>query len=188
MGLFNFFQKNQPQTTTIPTKNGVVENNNALEIPKNIFVENREPQDQPTFLSSQVNANGIETIYSFLQADYDTKGYSDALTNPDDSTKSNGVKLIKMDLKILVQRVNNFHAKRIRDFDLHISSRGRSGLIDLVEELKSEKEKTMKDIEEVKVIESEIETGGGMVERTILSYQKGFMRGLSAITQSKILN
>ena len=27
-----------------------------------------------------------------------------------------------------------------------------------------------------------------MAERTILSYQRGFMRGLSALTQSKILN
>ncbi len=185
MELFNFFQKNQPQTTT-PT-NGIAVNNETPEIPKGIFVEDREPQDQPAFLSTQGNANGIETIYAFLQANYETKGHSDALTNPDDSTKSNGIRLIKLDLKILVQRVNNFHDKRIRDFDLHISSRGRSGLIDLVEELKSEKEKIMKDIEEVKSIESEIESGGGIVERITLSYQKGFMRGLSAITQSKIL-
>jgi hypothetical protein len=83
--------------------------------------------------------------------------------------------------------VNNYYEKKIKDYDFHIGSRARAGLIDLVEELKSEKEKAQNDMEEVKIINAEIEPGTGVVERIILSYQKGFMRGLSAISQSKMI-
>lgn len=185
MGLFNFFKQNQPQVTA-PT-NGILPNHENSEIPRELFVEDKEPQDQLTLHSSNGVANGIEVVYEFLQADYETRGYHDVLTNPDDKNKADGIKLIKLDLQILIKRVNNYYEKKIKDYDLHISSRGRAGLIDLVEELKSEKEKALNDIEEVNIIAAEIESGTGIVERIILSYQKGFMRGLSAITQSKVL-
>ncbi len=185
MGLFNFFKQNQPQTTS--RANDTMANHETTEVPRELFVEDKEPQGQQTMYSSIGVANGIDVVYAFLQADYETRGYDDVLTNADDSNKSNGIKLIKLDLQILIKRVNNYYEKKIKDYDFHISSRSRAGLIDLVEELKSEKEKAIKDIEEVNIIASEIESGTGMIERVILSYQKGFMRGLSAITQSKIL-
>jgi hypothetical protein len=190
MGLFNFFKSNQPQITT-PTNgtvtNGTETNRETPEIPRDLFIEDREPQQQPTMLNSNGEANGIEVVYAFLQADYEPRGYSDALTNADDSNKADAIKLIKHDLHILIQRVNNYYSKKIQDYDFHIASRGRAGLVDLVEELKSEKEKAEKDIAELNVIASQIASGTGMVERIIISYQKGFMRALSAITQSKIL-
>jgi hypothetical protein len=185
MGLFNFFKQNQPQNTSLASE--AIATHETSDVPRELFVEDSDPQEQQTMYSSNGVANGIEVVYAFLQADFEAKGYHDVLTNADDSNKSNGIKLIKLDLQILIKRVNNYYEKKIKDYDLHISSRGRAGLIDLVEELKSEKDKAEKDIEEVNIIASEIESGTGMVERIILSYQKGFMRGLSAITQSKVL-
>jgi len=76
----------------------------------------------------------------------------------------------------------------IKELDFHITSRSRAGLIDLVEELKIRKEMVMKHIEKVNEINNEKKNNLGMPQRIILSYQRGFMRGLSAITQSNILN
>ena len=180
MGLFNFFKQNKP---SIPAST----NHEPTKDPRELSAEDKVPEGQMSIHSSNGQANGIEVVYAFLQADYETRGYNDALTNADDSNKSDGIKLIKLDLQILIKRVNNNYEKKIKDYEVLIGSRSRAGLMDLVEELKSEKEKAEKDIEEVKLIDAEIESGTGVVERIILSYQKGFMRGLSAITQSKMI-
>lgn len=180
MGLFNFFRQNQPSATAST-------NRDPSQVPRDLSAHHKESRENMTthFLDGQ--ANGIEVVYAFLQADYETKGYNDALINADNSNKADGIKLIKLDLQLLLRRVINYYDKKIKDYDVQISSRSRAGLMDLVEELRSEKDKAEKDIEEVKIIYAEIETGTGLVERIILSYQKGFMRGLSAITQSRMI-
>lgn len=185
MGLFSFFKSNQPQIT--PPTNGTETNRETPDIPRDLFIEDGEPQQQPTIYSTQGGANGIEAVYAFLEADYASRGYNDALTNADDSNRADAIKLIKLDLLILIQRVKKYYSKKIQDYDFHIASRGRSGFVDLVEELMTEKKKAEEDIAEVNIIASEFASGTGMVERIVLSYQGGFMRGLSAITQSRIL-
>lgn len=179
MGIFNFFRPKQVPLSTPVSQD-------ALPAPGDSFAGDqgiREPMASPL---ANGQANGIEAVYIFLQADYESRGYSDALINADNSNKNDGIKLIKLDLQLLTRRVNNYYEKRIKDLEVQISSRSRAGLMDLVEELRSEKEKAERDIEEVKQMSAEIDSGTGMVERIILSYQKGFMRGLSAITQSRM--
>jgi hypothetical protein len=76
----------------------------------------------------------------------------------------------------------------MKELDFHISSRSRAGLIDLVEELKTRKEMVLEHVAKVQEIKKEMEDTNSMTQRIILSYQRGFMRGLSAITQSNVLN
>jgi hypothetical protein len=179
MGIFNFFRPRQDQFIT-PVRP------ETSQVPGEPLAKDqglREPTATPP-VNGQ--ANGIEAVYAFLQADYESRGYNDALVNADNSNKNDGIKLITLDLQLLTRRVINYYDKKIKDLEVQISSRGRAGLLDLVEELRSEKEKAERDLEEVKQLNAEIETGTGMVERIILTYQKGFMRGLSAITQSRM--
>lgn len=179
MGIFNFFKPKQPQL--LPSSGQ--EASQLSSLPHAQEQGSLESINSP---SSNGQPLGIEAVYIFLQADYEARGYSDALINADNSNKEDGIKLIRLDLQLLTRRVNNYYEKKIKDFDVQISSRTRAGLLDLVEELRSEKEKAQHDIEELRQIAAENETGSGMVERMILSYQKGFMRGLSAITQSRM--
>lgn len=181
MGLFDFFRKNQSQSVTPVT---IQEH---PEISKELFIEERDPHEQPSIIQSNGVANGIDAIYAFLQADYESKGYNDALTNPDDSYKTDNIKLIKLDLQILTQKVNTYYEDMIRELDFHISSRGRAGLIDLVEELKTRKEMVLEHMSKVTEVKKEMESDTGMTQRILLSYQRGFMRGLSALTQSNVL-
>lgn len=179
MGLFNFFKKNQPE---------IFNGDGQLEIPKEVFIEERDPQDQVPILQSNGQARGIDAIYAFLQADYESKGYGDALINPDDSYKADNIQLIRMDLQIMVQKVNTYYEDLIRELDFHINSRARAGLVDLVEELKTRKEMVLEHMEKVNEVKKEMEAERGMTQRILLSYQRGFMRGLSALTQSNVLN
>ena len=184
MGLFNFLRRNNPSKDTF--LQGQSDNKDVSNIPRDIFIEDKEPQDVSSILANG-SSNGIEVVYAFLQADYESRGYSDALTNPDESNKQDGIKLIKLDLHVLIDRIHNYYKRRLNDLEFHTASRGRAGLIDLVEELKSEKEKSTTEIQRLKEIENSIEPGNGLVERVVLSYSKGFMRGMSAITLSRIL-
>lgn len=181
MGLLSFFKKNTTDSSAALTGNGLPD---SL---KDESSEDRNPQPKPNF-QSDGEAKGIEAIYVFLQADYESKGYNDALISADESYKSDNIKLIKMDLQITVQRANTYYEDLLRELDFHITSRGRAGLIDLVEELKTRKEMVHEHIEKINQVKKEMETDSGMTQRILLSYQRGFMRGLSAITQTNVLN
>lgn len=144
-----------------------------------------------SFSSGTVAINGskgLDAVYEFLQFDYESRGYNDALTNPDESYKADNIKLFHHDLIILLDRSMVYYDGLLKDIDFHISSRSRAGLIDLVEELKIRKEVVLDHISKLKVIKQEAVTGSGATQRIALSYQRGFMRGLSAISQSKLFN
>ena len=185
MGLLNFFKKNQKPPNTNDTKNELLPVNENSD---DIFLKDKELTGYTGYYSSNGEAKGIELIYAFLQDNYERKGFNDALINPDESNKTDNLKLIQFDLEILIQKVDTYYKDSIREIDFHVGSRTRAGLIDLVEELKTRKEIVLEHMDKVAEIKKEMETNKGMTQRIALSYQRGFMRGLSAVTQSKIMN
>lgn len=177
MGLFSLFNKKPPEILPSPEST-------KSELPDEI----KNPQEKNENLSPDNHFTGIEAIYEFLQGDYESKGYSDALTNPDDSYKKDNVRLIKLDLQILIQKVTTYYEDLATELDLHIATRGRAGLVDLVQELENRKLMVVEHKAKVDQIRSEIENENAMSYRIILSYQRGFMRGLSALSQTRVLN
>jgi hypothetical protein len=131
---------------------------------------------------------GINAVYGFLQADYESRGYNDALINPDESYRTDNASLLQQDLLIMIEKSATYYEGLMKDIDFHIGSRSRAGLIDLVEELKTRRELVADHLEKIKLIKVEAVSGTGATQRITLSYQRGFMRGLSALTQSKVLN
>lgn len=178
MGLFDVFRKRkmmeeQSLSVTNPTP----------DIPREIFLEENAPVE-----TNKAKEFGIEAIYNFLLEDFETRGYNDALVNPDDSYKADNLLLLSQDLDILIQKVNTYYQDKFKEIDFHIASRSRAGLIDLVEELKTFQE-TLKDhMAKIEVIRVDNENRRGATQRIILSYQRGFMRGLSTLTQAKLFS
>jgi hypothetical protein len=181
MGLFSFFKKNQRDSIEQADQL-------ALQAPPLVQKGDFMEEDKSLAPQEQRKVVGIETIYKFLQSDFESKGYSDALTNPDDSYKADNLLLIKYDLQIIIHQVNTYHEDLLRELDFHILSRSRAGLIDLVEELKNRKEMVKEHVNKVMDIKNDLDNEFGMAQRILLSYQRGFMKGLSAITQSNVLN
>ncbi len=108
MGLFNWFRTNQSQMAVNTVTDG-------QEIPKDVFIEERDPQEQAPSFSTNGEVKGIEAIYAFLQTDYELKGYNDALVNEDQSNKADGIKRIKLDLEIIMDREIHSLNKSIMD-------------------------------------------------------------------------
>jgi hypothetical protein len=131
---------------------------------------------------------GLDTVYAFLLNDYESRGYNDALANPDESYKSDNIKLLNHDFYILIERTSTYYEDLARETEFHISTRGRAGLIDLVEELKIRMQIINDHRSKLAEIKNEALNGKGAIERIGLSYQRGFMRGLSSISQARIFN
>lgn len=180
MGLFSRFSRN---SNHVPDE--------KIAIPESIVPaagESKVPSASGTSVLPGNVTKGLDSIYAFLQYDYESRGYQDALTNPDESYKNDNISLIKFDLLILIDRTAAWYETLLKETDFHISSRARAGLIDLVEELKIRREVTANHLERVRQIREEALSGAGSTERIVLSYQRGFMRGLYAISQSKLFN
>src|SRR5512145_3363247 len=137
MGWFNFFSK----------KNGVEKQNTGNDVISHMdpdiqkdLMPDGDFKLQQGSLAANGLGNGMEQIYSFLQADYESKGYSDALVNPDNSYKTDNIRLMQLDLKILIDKTNTYYENLISELNLHIVIRTRAGLLDLVHELENRKQ------------------------------------------------
>lgn len=169
MGLFTLFKKRKEQP--------------LLELPTTPITEADEaPQDIPA------ESQGIHRIYKFLQADFELKGYQDALLSPDESYRNDNIKLIKYDLEILIHQVNTYHDSLMKDMEFHIHSRERAGLIDLVDELKIKQTDLLAHMDKVQELSNSLGMDTGLCERAILAYKRGFLKGMASITQAYLLN
>jgi len=154
------------------------------DIAEDLFIE-KKPILDDTFMAS---TKGILAIYHYLESDFEGKGFDDAMINPDESYKKENIRLIKFDLEIIIQKVRIYHDSLLKEIDFHFESRSHAGLVDLVEELKSRKADLLEHIEKVNEIESSLKSNSGYCERAILSYQRGFMKGMASITQASLLS
>jgi len=180
MGLFNLKKKKHPEQISEITDGSETRHG---DLPEGVTA----PGNLRSFFPGNSDS-GITAIYNFLQADFESRGYNDALINPDDSNRADNIQLLQHDLFLLIEKSATYYEGLLKETDFHIGSRGRAGRIDLVEELKTRKELVVDHLEKIKVIKSEAAGGAGASQRITLSYQRGFMRGLSALTQSKVLN
>ena len=174
MGIFSIFRKKKEEPVD--------------QAPEEQALPHKE-SSAPASASSMANeGDGIQRIYRYLQQDFETKGYQDALVSPDEGYKNDNIRLIKYDLEILIHQVKTYHDSLMKDLEFHIHSRERAGLIDLVDELRIKQTDLQDHIEKVKAFDQELKQDVGLYERAILAYKKGFMKGMASITQAYLLN
>ena len=172
-------------------RKNVLANNSSSEVDeipvaKELFIDETVPSEGSVG-SSSGSVLGLDAVYLFLEADYEPRGYDDALTNPDNSYKNDNLRLLSQDLSILIKKVQIYYEGLQRKLDFHISTRSRAGLIDLVEELRMERENVQRHIDTLDSIGQDASKHNGLTERISLSYQRGFARGLAAITKADLL-
>lgn len=188
MGLFSFFNRKNGNSNGIDILNSP--NGQTLpEIPENLFVEKDKPLDAipPDKNGSPAPDVGINQLFQFLERNHESKGYDDALVNPDNTHLEQNVAALKNDLERIIRRVKTFYEDFIREIDFHIASRSRSGMVDTVEELTVKKETAENHIKQVKEIEQEANNNKGVGQGIVISYTRGFRNGLAAISHHSIL-
>jgi hypothetical protein len=185
MGLFNFFNRQR--------KNG---HNHMTDleapvpdIPEQIFIEKELPEKTAQDEKPANQAiSGIHMLYGFLDKNYESKGYNDALINPDTTHLDQNVTALKNDLERAIRKVKTFYEDFIRQINFHIASRSRSGMVDTVEELTVKKDIAESHIKQVLEIEEQAKQNQGVGYGIVISYTRGFKNGLAAISGHSILN
>lgn len=182
-GLFtSIFKKNGSAGSLLEDQQTAVQRERK-DVTEELFVA-KNPGLEDSFTAS---SKGILAIYHYLEGDFEKKGFDDAMISPDESYKKENIRLIQYDLEIIIQKVRIYHDSLLKEIDFHIASRRRAGLVDLVEELDSRKTDLLEHIQKVNEIEQSLKSNSGYCERAILSYQRGFMKGMASITQASLL-
>ena len=131
---------------------------------------------------------GIEGVYAYMLSDFEGKGYRDALSNSDVSSREDNVRLIHLGLQIRIDQAKLYYEDRIKEIAAHIASRSQAGLNDLAQELETRKKIYSGHLEALEALKKELGSSDGTTFRVVHSYLTGFKRGLAAITYAKILN
>lgn len=128
----------------------------------------------------------IDLIYNFLQKDYEAKGYEDALSNPEVSYKEMNKAIIRSKLEVKFRQVRLCYIDKMQKLDFHINSRREAGLIDFVKQLEMEKSKLQEHIERLDQMEKDFQDNVPYMVGMLLSYEKGFLKGLSAVSMEQM--
>lgn len=199
MSIFNFLNKptqaQSPDPGTIP-EDLFIAKPNLNENPSPDFngaESDKKGLDDRNIISDTENkANPkittVEGLYLYLQNNWEEEGFNDALANPDDSYRLDNLEFLTIDFELKVDQLLMHYSDKLNEIDFHILSRSKAGLVDLVDELKQHAVKLKNHVDQLNKFKQEISQNTGALKRILLSYNKGFMRGLSAITVSKFLN
>lgn len=185
MGLFNIFnrQRQNGHNHTAALEGAIPD------IPEATFVEKGNPEkEQPEEKAVTVAIGGIHHLYDFLDKNHESKGYNDALINPDTTHLEQNVIAIKNDLERSIRKVKTFYEDFIRQINFHITTRSRIGMVDTVEELTVKKEIAESHIKQVIEIEEQAKNNEGVGYGIVISYTRGFRNGLAAISSHIILS
>ena len=175
MGVFDFFRR-KPVVVKEPT------------IEQNVLVEetNEEKPVNSKITITYGTGKAIDLIYNFLKDDYESKGYDDALTNPDSSYKEMNKAMIKSSLEVKFKQVRRRYEDDLRTIDFHINSRKEAGLIELVKELETKKEILLQHVKELNTMEQDFLNEAPYMMGMLFSYERGFLRGLAALSLEQI--
>ena len=175
MGVFNFFRKKQVLVEEPTMEQNLVAEETQNEKTVNDIVTITYGTGKP-----------IDLIYNFLKDDYESKGYDDALTNPDTSYKEMNKSMIKSSLEIKFKQVHRKYEDDLRTIDFHINSRKEAGLVELVKELETKKEILLQHVKELNTMEQDFINEAPYMMGMLFSYERGFLRGLAALSLEQI--
>ena len=124
----------------------------------------------------------LDEIYKYLRIDFESRGYEDSMSNPDISYRDMNKQLLTSNLKVLFKQVKQIYIDNLKTNDFHIKSREQAGLIDIVDLLKNRKEMLENHLAEINKMETDLENKEDYMTGMLLSYERGFLRGLAALS------
>jgi len=154
-----------------------------------------EPDQNNKELEEESNLIDIDTeksVFEFqlsklLDHDYDLLGKNDAFSNPNSSYMDLGIKLLKAELVTSLLNLNGKVGKRIDQINAWIIMHKGLGQVDSVNRLEAIKKYLEEFVKRVELIKNGMKNGTGESARITISYRRGFIKGIEAISYSKFL-
>lgn len=185
MALFNFFKKKSetPNLSLIlPT-----EEESENEVSQETESSNSEEAEAPVANSLKVSyATGwpIDIIYGYLHKNYEDKGYSDAMMNSNLTFRDMNMSIIRNKVLMIFREVNLKYDGIKRELETRISTCSAAGLLTSVAELEKQMSVINAHKEELAMLETDFRNKANEASVPLMSYECGFLRGVSAIAMS----
>jgi hypothetical protein len=128
----------------------------------------------------------IDEIFAYLNMDFESKGYADAIVQPDSHYLNENLELLVRDYQLKIDQARHKFQEFLTELNFHITTREAMGLTEVVEGLKAKKTIVTEHLNFVEQERQDIAANRGKIERIKLSYTKGFKRGASALSNSFI--
>lgn len=191
MGLFNYFNRNQSKNNNSNGNIDIETDSKQTinpEISENIFIKTEKFSENISKEQQKISQeNGISLLFEFLEKNYESKGYDDALINPDNTHLEQNIQALKNDLERTIRKIKTYYQDFIRELNFHIESRARMGMVDTVEELSVKKYTAEEHINQILEIEIDAKNNTGLGQGILISYTRGFRNGLAAISNYSIM-
>lgn len=178
MGFWNFFKGSKssaPATEELKEALPEIKREDPADLPA-------PPEDKKSVTIDYGTGMPIDLIYAFLKEDYETKGYDDALCNPDNSYKEMNKILIRSNFEIKLKQIILRYTDDLRDISFHIESRSQAGLTDIVDHLRARKEMLDQHMGLLNDMHADLKSNSPYMIGMLMSYERGFLRGLAALS------
>lgn len=185
MALFNFFKKKpeSPNLSLILPTEEEPEN----EVSQETEASNIEEAKAPTTNSLKVSyATGwpIDLIYGYLHKNYEEKGYADAMLNSNLTFRDMNMSIIRNKVLMVFREVNLKYDGMKRELETRIGTCNAAGLLTSVAELEKQMAVINAHKEELSRLEMDFRNNANEASVPLMSYECGFLRGVSAIAMS----
>lgn len=190
MGLFNFFKKsnqvNNAEVVGLPNAE-----DNSKEIPPEIkredFADDSEPNPESNTITIKYGTGmPVDAIYAYIQDDYEQEGYGDAMCNADMAYKESKKEIIKNGLKMLFEQVRLRYESDIRDINVQIDIADIQGLTASSMSLKARRDTYNEHPEKINDMELSLDGEDKKMMNMTASYERGFLKGAAAKSESFI--
>lgn len=191
MGLFNFFKKsdlkNNTEVTGLQNLNVIDDKVIQPEIKREDFVDDSEPNiDNNAVTVKHGTGMPIDVIYDYIQGDYEQEGYDDAMCNADMTYKEAKKEMIKNGLKMRFDQVRLRYESDIRDISVQIDIVETQGLTTTSMTLKARRDTFNEHLSKINEMGSSLDREDKKMMNMIASYERGFLKGISAKSESFI--
>lgn len=185
MALLNFFKKKpeSPNLSLILPTEEEPEN----EVSQETESSNIEEAKAPAVNSLKVSyATGwpIDIIYGYLHKNYEEKGYADAMLNSNLTFRDMNMSIIRNKVLMIFREVNLKYDGMKRELETRIGTCNAAGLLTSVAELEKQMAVINAHKEELSRLEMDFRNNANEASVPLMSYECGFLRGVSAIAMS----
>lgn len=185
MALFNFFKSKKGSNEVPPIQTS--EPSMVIDIPaQESEAETVTPASSTPAPLTVSYATGwpIDLIYGYLHKNYEEKGYSDAMLNSNLTFRDMNMSIIRNKILMIFREVNLKYSAMKRDLDTRIETCNAAGLLTTVAELEKQMSVIVSHTNELARLEEDFRKNANEASVPLMSYECGFLRGVSAIAMS----
>ena len=186
MNLFKFLknQKEEGGQTSVPV------------LPAQTFSESNREEIEERELSDRAVSNNtalsvsyatgwpIDLIYGNLHKNYEDRGYADAMLNSNLSFRDMNMSIIRNKILMIFREVNLKYNGMQQDLETRIQTCNAAGLLTTVAELEKQMSVILAHKTELTNLETDFRNNANEASVPLMSYECGFLRGVSAIAMS----